>query len=89
MHAPQPALLSRPVDDLTNHRVLLAQRPEGLVREEDFSHDTQPVPEPGALAAGFGALAAAAGVRRHGRRKQQLAPIPLPTGLQGHRLPAR
>jgi NADPH-dependent curcumin reductase CurA len=26
--------------------VLLAQRPEGLVREEDFTHDTQPVPEP-------------------------------------------
>ena len=33
--------------DLTNHRVLLAQRPDGLVREEDFSHDEQPVPEPG------------------------------------------
>lgn len=30
-----------------NHRVLLAQRPEGLVREEDFTHDAQPVPEPG------------------------------------------
>jgi NADPH-dependent curcumin reductase CurA len=35
------------VADPTNHRVLLAQRPEGLVREEDFTHDTQPVPEPG------------------------------------------
>jgi NADPH-dependent curcumin reductase CurA len=33
-------------DDL-NHRVLLAQRPEGLVREDDFTHDAQPVPEPG------------------------------------------
>lgn len=33
--------------DLTNHRVLLAQRPDGLVREDDFRHDTQPVPEPG------------------------------------------
>jgi NADPH-dependent curcumin reductase CurA len=34
------------VADLTNHRVLLAQRPEGLVREEDFTHDTEAVPEP-------------------------------------------
>jgi NADPH-dependent curcumin reductase CurA len=33
-------------DDL-NHRVLLAQRPDGLVREDDFTHDVQPVPEPG------------------------------------------
>lgn len=31
----------------TNHRVLLAQRPEGLVREEDFTHDTAELPEPG------------------------------------------
>jgi NADPH-dependent curcumin reductase CurA len=30
-----------------NHRVLLAQRPDGLVREDDFTHDAQPVPEPG------------------------------------------
>jgi NADPH-dependent curcumin reductase CurA len=30
-----------------NHRVLLAQRPDGLVREDDFAHDAQPVPEPG------------------------------------------
>ena len=29
-----------------NHRVLLAQRPDGLVREDDFTHDTQPIPEP-------------------------------------------
>ncbi|MFZ6002307.1 MAG: NADP-dependent oxidoreductase [Actinomycetota bacterium] len=34
-------------DDM-NHRVLLAQRPDGLVREEDFTHDTQPIPQPGA-----------------------------------------
>ncbi|MEQ1786537.1 MAG: NADP-dependent oxidoreductase [Acidimicrobiales bacterium] len=34
--------------DLTNRRVLLAQRPEGLVREEDFTHDEAPVPEPAA-----------------------------------------
>jgi len=33
--------------DVLNHRVLLAQRPEGLVREEDFTHDAQPPPEPG------------------------------------------
>ena len=33
--------------DLTNRRVLLAQRPEGLVREDDFAHDEAPVPEPG------------------------------------------
>jgi len=32
---------------LINRRVLLAQRPDGLVREEDFSHDEGPVPEPG------------------------------------------
>ena len=31
---------------LKNHRVLLAQRPEGLVREEDFTHDVADVPEP-------------------------------------------
>jgi NADPH-dependent curcumin reductase CurA len=35
------------VADLTNHRVLLAQRPDGLVREDDFTHDTQLVDEPG------------------------------------------
>ncbi len=29
-----------------NHRVLLAQRPDGLVREADFTHDAQAVPEP-------------------------------------------
>lgn len=29
-----------------NHRVLLAQRPDGLVRPDDFTHDTGPVPEP-------------------------------------------
>jgi len=29
-----------------NHRVLLAQRPDGLVREDDFTFDEQPVPEP-------------------------------------------
>lgn len=33
--------------DAVNHRVLLAQRPDGLVREEDFARDVQPVPEPG------------------------------------------
>lgn len=33
--------------DLRNHRVLLAQRPEGLVREDDFTHDVGDVPEPG------------------------------------------
>jgi NADPH-dependent curcumin reductase CurA len=33
--------------DLTNHRVLLARRPEGLVQEDDFRHDEVPVPEPG------------------------------------------
>jgi NADPH-dependent curcumin reductase CurA len=33
--------------DLRNHRVLLAQRPEGLVRDEDFTHDVGDVPEPG------------------------------------------
>lgn len=31
-----------------NHRVLLAQRPEGLVRPDDFAFDTQAVPEPAA-----------------------------------------
>lgn len=30
-----------------NHRVLLAQRPDGLVRDDDFTHDVQPIPEPG------------------------------------------
>jgi NADPH-dependent curcumin reductase CurA len=35
------------VGALRNRRVLLAQRPEGLVSEEDFSHDTVDVPEPG------------------------------------------
>lgn len=30
----------------TNHRVLLAQRPDGLVREDDFAYDEQPIPEP-------------------------------------------
>ena len=33
--------------DLTNHRVLLARRPEGLVQADDFSRDEVPVPEPG------------------------------------------
>ena len=33
--------------DPTNRRVLLAQRPEGLVRADDFSHDEVTVPEPG------------------------------------------
>jgi NADPH-dependent curcumin reductase CurA len=33
--------------DAVNHRVLLAQRPDGLVREDDFVRDVQPVPEPG------------------------------------------
>jgi NADPH-dependent curcumin reductase CurA len=35
------------VADELNHRVLLAQRPEGLVREDDFTRDAQPIPEPG------------------------------------------
>ncbi len=30
-----------------NHRVLLESRPDGLVQEGDFSHDAQPIPEPG------------------------------------------
>ena len=30
-----------------NHRVLLAQRPDGLVREDDFTRDVQPVGRPG------------------------------------------
>ena len=34
------------VAELTNRRVLLARRPEGLVREDDFAHDEAPVPEP-------------------------------------------
>jgi NADPH-dependent curcumin reductase CurA len=34
-------------DVAVNRRVLLAQRPDGLVKDEDFSFDTQPVPEPG------------------------------------------
>jgi NADPH-dependent curcumin reductase CurA len=33
--------------DQLNHRILLAQRPDGLVREEDFTHDTAPIPAPG------------------------------------------
>lgn len=33
--------------DQRNHRVLLAQRPEGLVRDDDFTHDVGDVPEPG------------------------------------------
>ncbi|MET0901793.1 MAG: NADP-dependent oxidoreductase [Acidimicrobiales bacterium] len=33
--------------DLTNHRVLLARRPEGLVRDDDFSRDEVAVTEPG------------------------------------------
>ena len=37
----------RRVADLTNRRVLLAQRPDGLVKEEDFTHDEAAVPEPG------------------------------------------
>ena len=35
----KPSYYPPAVADLTNRRVLLAQRPEGLVREEDFSHD--------------------------------------------------
>lgn len=34
-------------DERKNHRVLLAQRPEGLVREDDFTHDVGDVSEPG------------------------------------------
>jgi NADPH-dependent curcumin reductase CurA len=30
-----------------NHRIVLARRPEGLVVEDDFTHDEQPLPEPG------------------------------------------
>jgi NADPH-dependent curcumin reductase CurA len=30
-----------------NHRVLLTRRPEGLVQDDDFSHDEVDVPEPG------------------------------------------
>jgi hypothetical protein len=33
--------------DRVNHRVLLARRPEGLVVDDDFTHDSAPVPEPG------------------------------------------
>ena len=33
--------------DQRNHRVLLAQRPEGLVSDDDFTHDVGDVPEPG------------------------------------------
>ena len=33
--------------DIQNHRVLLASRPEGLVTQDDFAHDTQAIPEPG------------------------------------------
>jgi len=36
------------VADLTNRRVLLARRPEGLVHEDDFAHDEAIVAEPGA-----------------------------------------
>jgi NADPH-dependent curcumin reductase CurA len=35
------------VQATTNRRVLLARRPEGLVRPEDFQHDEVPVDEPG------------------------------------------
>jgi NADPH-dependent curcumin reductase CurA len=35
------------VPEGTNHRVLLAQRPEGLVKEEDFTHDAEPIGSPG------------------------------------------
>jgi hypothetical protein len=35
------------VADPRNHRVLLAQRPEGLVGDDDFTHDVADVPEPG------------------------------------------
>ena len=31
----------------TNHRVLLARRPEGLVQPDDFTFDAAPIPEPG------------------------------------------
>lgn len=34
------------MDPALNHRVLLAQRPDGLVRPDDFSFDAQAVPEP-------------------------------------------
>jgi len=34
------------VDPALNHRVLLAQRPDGLVRRDDFTFDAQAVPEP-------------------------------------------
>lgn len=34
------------VEPELNHRVLLAQRPDGLVRPDDFTFDAQPVPEP-------------------------------------------
>jgi NADPH-dependent curcumin reductase CurA len=30
-----------------NRRILLARRPEGLVHDDDFTHDEQPLPEPG------------------------------------------
>src|SRR5690606_4075631 len=30
-----------------NRRILLAQRPDGLVREDDFTHDAVPIPQPG------------------------------------------
>jgi hypothetical protein len=35
------------VAELLNHRVLLAQRPDGLVRDDDFTHDAVPVAAPG------------------------------------------
>ncbi len=34
------------MDPALNHRVLLAQRPDGLVRRDDFTFDAQAVPEP-------------------------------------------
>ncbi len=35
------------MEPVLNHRVLLAQRPDGLVREDDFARDAHPIPEPG------------------------------------------
>jgi len=35
------------MDGAGNHRVLLASRPDGLVRDDDFVHDTGQIPEPG------------------------------------------
>ena len=42
-----PSWQAEAVADLMNRRVLLAQRPDGLVREDDFTHDEAPVPDPG------------------------------------------